>query len=115
MADAAPDPEPDLPDAGADAEVIPVGQLGYAEAMAELEAILAEIDDDEVGVDRLATRMRRAAALIAHCRARIGDAEVEVERIVADLTALDPAEADEVDEVDGDGGGGGDDGSDDLG
>lgn len=87
MADAA--PEPDRPDA----EATPVDQLGYAEAMAELEAILAEIDDDEVDVDRLATRMRRAAALIAHCRGRIGDAQVEVERVVADLTALDPEAA----------------------
>lgn len=81
----------------ADAEATPVDQLGYAEAMAELEAILAEIDDDEVDVDRLATRMRRAAALIAHCRARIGDAQVEVERVVADLTSLDPEAAGEAD------------------
>lgn len=97
MADAAPAPQPDRPDA----EATPVDQLGYAEAMAELEAILAEIDDDEVDVDRLATRMRRAAALIAHCRARIGDAQVEVERVVADLTSLDPEAAGETDAAGG--------------
>jgi exodeoxyribonuclease VII small subunit len=60
--------------------------LGYAEALAELEQILAELDQDEVDVDRLATTLRRATALIDHCRGRIADARVEVERVAADLT-----------------------------
>jgi exodeoxyribonuclease VII small subunit len=66
-----------------------VDALGYAEAMAELDAILAEIDHDEVDLDHLATRMRRAAALIDHCRGRIADARVDVERVAADLSAAD--------------------------
>jgi len=62
--------------------------------MAELDAILTEIDHDEVDLDHLATRMRRAAALIDHCRGRIADARVDVERVAADLSAVDaPAPA----------------------
>ena len=70
-----------------------VAQLGYAEAMAELDGILLEIDRDDVDLDHLAERMRRAAALIERCRGRIADARVEVERVAADLSSLDLPDA----------------------
>lgn len=59
--------------------------LGYAGAVAELEAILAELESESVDVDRLAERVKRASALIRFCRERVGAARVEIERIVADL------------------------------
>jgi exodeoxyribonuclease VII small subunit len=58
---------------------------GYADAMAELETILAELEGDHVDVDRLADRVARAAALIELCRTRIETARVDVTRIVASL------------------------------
>jgi exodeoxyribonuclease VII small subunit len=64
--------------------------LGYAEAVEELEAILAELDGDEVDVDVLAERVRRAADLVQLCRRRLDAARVEVTRIVADLEAVAP-------------------------
>ena len=63
---------------------------GYAEALAELEDILAELEDGDVDIDRLAERVRRAAELLELCRGRIEDARVEVTRIVAEL-AMDPS------------------------
>ncbi len=63
--------------------------LGYADAVAELEEILAELEADDVDVDRLAEQVRRAADLIELCRGRLENAQVEVTRIVADLDALD--------------------------
>jgi exodeoxyribonuclease VII small subunit len=60
-------------------------QVGYGEALAELEAILDEIEDDAVDVDVLAARVTRAAELLRVCRDRITAARVEVEQIVADL------------------------------
>jgi exodeoxyribonuclease VII small subunit len=59
--------------------------LSYARAVAELEAILEELEDDNLDVDRLAERVGRAAALIRLCRERIGHTRLEVERIVSDL------------------------------
>jgi exodeoxyribonuclease VII small subunit len=59
--------------------------IGYGEALAELEAILDEIEDDSVDVDVLATRVQRAAVLLRVCRSRIAAARIEVETIVADL------------------------------
>lgn len=67
-------------------------ELGYGEALAELEGILDEIEDDAVDVDVLATRVRRAAELLRVCRDRITAARVEVTQIVADL---DPATLDD--------------------
>jgi len=58
---------------------------GYAEAIAELEGILSELERDDVDVDHLATRVARAAALIELCRGRIDAAKVDVDRIVAGL------------------------------
>lgn len=61
--------------------------LGYADAVAELESILAEIEDDAVDIDQLSRQVRRAAALIRLCQDRIAGARIEVERVVADLAA----------------------------
>lgn len=61
------------------------GEIGYAEALTELEAILEEIEDDAVDVDVLAARVKRAAELLRICRARITAAKVEVTQIVAEL------------------------------
>lgn len=74
-------------------------EIGYGDALAELEGILDEIEDDSVDVDLLATRVRRAAELLRVCRDRIASARIEVTQIVADLDpstleAADP-EADE--------------------
>jgi exodeoxyribonuclease VII small subunit len=66
--------------------------IGYAEAMRELEQILEELEGDDLDVDVLAVRVRRASELIAVCRARITRAEDDVAKIV---TALDDFETDD--------------------
>lgn len=63
----------------------PATDIGYADALAELEGILEEIEGDAVDVDVLAARVKRAAELLRVCRGRITAARDEVGRIVADL------------------------------
>jgi exodeoxyribonuclease VII small subunit len=58
---------------------------GYAEALAELEAILSELERDAVDVDRLAGQVERAGQLIRLCRERIGNARMQIEHVVAEL------------------------------
>lgn len=58
---------------------------GYAEALSELESILAELERDNVDVDVLASRVQRAAELIRLCRERIGNARLQIEQVVAEL------------------------------
>jgi exodeoxyribonuclease VII small subunit len=63
--------------------------IRYVDAMAELEAILAELEGDDVDVDILATKVARASELIRLCRGRLSDARVRVEQVVADLDAVE--------------------------
>ncbi|MEL0000662.1 MAG: exodeoxyribonuclease VII small subunit [Acidimicrobiales bacterium] len=60
-------------------------QIGYAEAMRELEEILDALEDDDLDVDVLAAKVERASALIQLCRDRIGNARIQVEKVVASL------------------------------
>lgn len=66
------------------------GSLSYARAVEELEAILEELEDDNLDVDHLAERVGRAATLIRLCRERISHTRLEVERIVSDLDGAVP-------------------------
>ncbi len=63
--------------------------IGYADAMAELERILRDLEGDDLDVDMLASRVERASFLIGLCRTRIGAARVQVERVVANLDSDD--------------------------
>lgn len=60
-------------------------EIGFSEAMRELEAILARIEAEETDIDGLATELSRAAELLELCRGRIRRAEVEVSQIVQAL------------------------------
>lgn len=65
--------------------------LGYAAALSELESILHELDGDDVDVDVLGARVRRATELLRLCRDRIARARLEVEQVVAELEQEDQA------------------------
>jgi exodeoxyribonuclease VII small subunit len=60
-------------------------ELGYADALAELEQILRELEAETVDIDHLGERVRRAATLIRLCRSRIDAARMEIEQVVAEL------------------------------
>ena len=71
-------------------------EIGFSEAMQELEAILGRIESEEVDIDQLAEELSRAAELLELCRSRIRKAEVEVSQIVQSLeTPAEPAAGDE--------------------
>ena len=60
-------------------------EIGYADALSELQQILGELEAEDIDIDVLATKVERAAELIQVCRGRINDAEVRVKEIVAGL------------------------------
>jgi exodeoxyribonuclease VII small subunit len=62
-----------------------IAELGYAEAIAELEEILETLDRDDVDVDQLSEHVQRAAELIELCRERIGSAKLRIEQVVGAL------------------------------
>ena len=60
-------------------------EIGYAEALKELETILAELERTDVDVDVLASRVERASELILLCRDRIGNAKLQIDNVVNGL------------------------------
>jgi exodeoxyribonuclease VII small subunit len=55
---------------------------GFADALSELERIVAELESDALDIDHLAERVERAASLVQVCRDRIGGARFSVEAIL---------------------------------
>ena len=60
-------------------------EIGYADALSELQQILSEMEAEDIDIDVLAVKVERAAKLIRVCRGRINDAEVRVKEIVAGM------------------------------
>jgi len=64
--------------------------IGYADAVSELDEILAELDDDGIDIDVLSELVERAAHLITICRGRISAAQQRVAGIVETLETTGP-------------------------
>lgn len=67
---------------------VPVAELGYAQASAELERIVAELDDGLVDVDLLEARFRRAIEIVEELDRRIRGARERVDALMPRLEAL---------------------------
>jgi exodeoxyribonuclease VII small subunit len=57
----------------------------YTDAFAELQNIVAEIEQGEISVDELSEKVKRAALLIKLCRSRLTTTEEDVNKILKDL------------------------------
>lgn len=56
----------------------------YAEAIAEIEEIIARLSDDNAAIDTLAEDVKKATELIKSCREKLRKAEEEVNKILAE-------------------------------
>ena len=59
----------------------------YSQALMELEQIISEIETEDVDVDVLAEKVKRAALLVKLCKTRLRNAEEEVKKIMAEIEA----------------------------
>lgn len=66
----------------------PVGELGYAEASAALDAIIAELDHGLVDVDVLEGRFRRAIEILEELDRRIRGVRERVDALMPRLGAI---------------------------
>lgn len=63
-------------------------KLTYTEAVAELEDILAELENNsEVNMDIIAEKVKRAAILMEFCKKQLHELDEELEKMMADLDA----------------------------
>lgn len=67
-------------------------EIGWAEAMEEIEDIVASLEDDGADVDTLSERIERASLLIAACRRRLRTTQLRVYELIEQLDD-DPADA----------------------
>ncbi len=57
----------------------------YSEAIEELEAIVNEIENEDISVDVLSEKVKRASILIGICRKALHTTEEEVKKILEEL------------------------------
>lgn len=75
------------------------GQPAYSRALTELEQIISEIEAEDIDVDVLADKIKRAAFLVKLCKTRLRNADEEVKKVLAEIEA-DSGEGGELEEED---------------
>ena len=58
-------------------------KMTYEAAKSELTAISKEIESEEISVDQLASKVKRASELIEFCQAKLKNTEEEVNKIIS--------------------------------
>jgi exodeoxyribonuclease VII small subunit len=57
----------------------------YREAFTELENILMKLENNELDVDELTEKVKKASDLIKFCKSKLFETEKEVEKIIGEL------------------------------
>lgn len=63
-------------------------EVSYEESMKELETIVAGIEDDNVSIDELSSKVKRATALISICKTKLYKTEEDVKKVLEGLEDL---------------------------
>ena len=58
--------------------------MKYEEAMAELEKISSQMENNELEIDQLAEKLRRAQELIKLCKSQLANIGQEIQDILSD-------------------------------
>ena len=60
-------------------------EMTYKEAIAEIEEILQQIENDEPDVDQLSEKVKRLSFLVTWCREKLHNTEEEIEKILKEI------------------------------
>jgi exodeoxyribonuclease VII small subunit len=60
-------------------------KVSYNEAMAEIEAILEKIENEELDVDELAEKVKRVSVLLKTCKDKLTKTNEQVELILKEM------------------------------
>jgi exodeoxyribonuclease VII small subunit len=69
-------------------------QLTYSQAWKELEEIINEIESEEINVDVLTEKVKRASCLIKFCKGRLRNTEDEVKKIISEIDETEETDQD---------------------
>ncbi len=67
-------------------------EQNYSQAIEELENIVTEIENEDISVDELSAKVKRAAELIRICKAVLYKTEEEVNAVLKDMREEAPEE-----------------------
>lgn len=56
----------------------------YSQAMARLEKIVSQIDNNELDIDQLSEKIKEANEIIAFCTDKLTKADREIEKLLSD-------------------------------
>ncbi len=59
--------------------------IKYSDAIEELENLVNEIENDQISLDELTGKLKRAALLIKTCKKALFDTEKEVKTIIDEM------------------------------
>ena len=60
-------------------------ELTYSQALNELEKIVSEIESEEIDIDILAVKIKRASFLITFCKERLRTTEEDVKTVLSSM------------------------------
>ena len=60
-------------------------KVSYNQAMAEIEEIIAKIENEELDVDKLAEKVKRFSVLIKICKEKLTNTNEQVEQILNEM------------------------------
>ncbi len=60
-------------------------KISYNEAIAEIEEILEKIENEELDVDELAEKVKRASVLLKVCKDKLFSTSEQVEQILKEM------------------------------
>lgn len=62
-------------------------EIPYTQAITELEEIVSSIENEDVNVDELGVKVKRAAELIKICKNKLHNTEEEVDKILKEINS----------------------------
>ena len=66
-------------------EQVPIDEMPFGEAMAELEQVVAALESGELDLEESLTRYERGVALLRALQSKLGDAQQRVTMLLGEL------------------------------
>ncbi|MFP4023712.1 MAG: exodeoxyribonuclease VII small subunit [Thiohalospira sp.] len=60
-------------------------EISYNEAISEIEDILSKIENEELDIDDLSSKVKRVSMLIKRCKKKLTETEDQVQKILDDI------------------------------
>ena len=60
-------------------------ELTYSAALAELQQLAEDLENDEISIDELSDKIKRASKLLEFCQTKLRSTDEEVKKILAKM------------------------------